>query len=54
MSFRRCACGEPIIVRERVRAFGLKHGKDLSAWPERCATCVLERAAGMFLRADKA
>lgn len=49
---RTCACGNYISMTDKIRDFGLKHGKDLTVWPAKCMSCILDAAVALFDSVD--
>jgi hypothetical protein len=48
VTFRSCACGDPILPTKKTLAFGKTHGKDLTVWPAKCNGCMVDQAIDLF------
>jgi hypothetical protein len=53
MTGRTCLCGQPIVMTDKMAAFGRKHGRDLATWPAKCLTCIVDSTITMFDEVEK-
>ncbi len=49
---RTCPCGNFISITDRIKEFGLKHDKDLSVWPSKCLSCIVDATISLFESVD--